>query len=63
MNECPKCGSTSISKEQWHDVVDNAFQIGGSAAHGQTGDLICNSCKYTSSRSSFEKKKSDSKEK
>ena len=53
MKQCPKCSSTNISKEKWHDAVQNAFSIGGQAAHGQTGDLVCNECKYTSSPSSF----------
>ena len=56
MKTCPECDSTSVSKEKWHDAVPNAFAIGGDAAHGQTGDLVCNECKYTSSPNMFEKK-------
>lgn len=56
MKQCPKCGSTSISKEEWHDAVPNAFEIGGNAALGKTGDLICNDCKFSSSPDSFKKK-------
>lgn len=59
MRSCPKCKSTSISKERWHEAVPDAFAIGGSAAYGQTGDLVCNSCGFTSSPSSFEEKKKD----
>jgi predicted nucleic-acid-binding Zn-ribbon protein len=53
MRTCPKCRSTNVSKEKWHDAVPNAFELGGSAALGQTGDLICNDCKYTSTPSAF----------
>ncbi len=59
MRACPKCGSSRISKEKWHDAVPNAFQIGGQAALGQTGDLKCDDCGYASSPSSFEKKEKD----
>ena len=53
MNKCPKCGSSNINKEEWHDIVPNAYKIGGSAANGKTGDLVCNDCKYTSTPDSF----------
>lgn len=59
MKECPECGSSRISKEKWHEAVPNAFEIGGDAALGQTGDLKCNDCGHTSSPSCFEKKKND----
>jgi predicted nucleic-acid-binding Zn-ribbon protein len=57
MSQCPKCGSHNIQKEEWRDTVPNAVKIGGSAAFGKTGDLICIDCRYTSSPSSFEPKK------
>lgn len=61
MKECPKCSSTNISKEKWHEAVPDAFSIGGSAAYGQTGDLVCNDCGHTSSPSCFEKKNEEHK--
>jgi len=57
MKTCPECGSTNIVKEKWHDAVPNAFGIGGDAALGQTGDLLCADCKYSSSPSCFSVKK------
>lgn len=57
MKQCPKCESTSISKEKWHEAFPNAFQLGGDAAHAQSGDLKCNDCGYTSTPSCFQKKK------
>lgn len=62
MKKCPKCESVKISKERWHDAVTDAFSVGGSAANGQTGDLICNDCKYTSSPGSFEDKSEEEKD-
>lgn len=59
MKTCPECGSSNISKEKWHDAVPNAFEIGGSAALGQTGDLVCNDCKFTSSPSCFKSNSTD----
>lgn len=59
MRQCPECGSTNISKEKWHEAVPNAFEIGGNAALGQTGDLKCNHCGFTSSPSCFQKKDSE----
>ncbi|WP_447027754.1 hypothetical protein [Vibrio parahaemolyticus] len=56
MKKCPKCNSSSISKEKWHQAVPNAFELGGQSAHGQTGDLVCNDCGYTSTPSCFESK-------
>ncbi|WP_109402667.1 hypothetical protein [Proteus terrae] len=56
MNRCPKCGSVHISKERWHDAVPNAVEIGGDAAFGKTGDLVCDNCGFTSSPDSFESK-------
>ena len=40
--ECPKCGSTNLTKEY--------------IMSAQTGDLICIDCKYTDCRSEFNKK-------
>jgi len=54
MRSCPKCKSIQISKELWHQVVPNAFAIGGDAAHGQTGDLVCDSCGFSGSPNSFD---------
>lgn len=54
MRACPKCKSTKISKERWHEAVPNAFAIGGDAANGKTGDLVCNSCGFTGMPSSFD---------
>lgn len=56
MRQCPKCESTRISKEKWHEAVPNAFEIGGDAALGQTGDLVCNDCGFASSPGCFQKK-------
>ncbi|WP_017005150.1 deoxycytidylate deaminase [Enterovibrio norvegicus] len=50
----------NVGKEKWHDAVTSAFQIGGDAALGNTGDLICNDCGFTSSPSCFKKEDSQS---
>ncbi|ENP8456750.1 hypothetical protein ACEI25_003425 [Photobacterium damselae] len=60
MKQCPKCGSSNIHKEEWHDAVSNAFEIGGSAALGKTGDYVCMDCKYTAPSNEFYKNKDDS---
>ena len=59
MKQCPKCKSTLVSKEKWHEAIPDAFEIGGGAALGQTGDLVCNDCGFTSSPDCFQKKESE----
>lgn len=54
MKTCPECGSSNIEKERWHHAVKDAFEMGGSAALGQTGDLFCVDCKYTGTPNEFE---------
>lgn len=51
----------NVIKERWHHAVKNAFEIGGDAAHGQTGDLLCADCKYSGSPSEFERKSGSTK--
>ncbi|EGQ7820066.1 Eag protein [Vibrio parahaemolyticus] len=59
MKTCPKCGSHNIEKERWHHAVKDAFEMGGDAALGQTGDLFCADCKYTSTPNEFEESSSE----
>ncbi len=56
MRQCPKCKSTRISTEKWHEAMPNDFKNGGIAALRKTGNLVCNDCRFTSSPRCFPKK-------
>ncbi len=53
MRSCPKCKSIQLNKELWHQVVPNAFAIGGGDAHGQAGDLVCDLCGFRGLRTAL----------